>query len=209
MQVIYIGGVGSDDWSTSRVAAALGKAYGCDVRGIPLHCALRFPRKVAALAAHTTVITHSAGAYALWKSGARPRRLIAVAPPSALPLSRLLWRTARSTIDLVRDGIKHKAHRRHVMAYHRYAFIEHVRRPRYNSLQVRKISTFDCSKYAAQIAHKTDVTIVAMSADRMYLHASLPQPVYSKVVQVNGHHDELVLRPEIVVRALGLDKVRD
>jgi hypothetical protein len=205
--VVFIGGVGSSPAQIEAVVAELSNDY-AQVTGFSFREAYQSPSELARIAKDALVVTHSAGMVLLQETA--PREIIAIAPPTILHPGRLLIRSVVKTQSLLASAKQSPERRKQVKLYHQRAFLEHMRYPRYNSMMISKVGSFNAFDSAiSHVSNGVTVTLVLMDNDKIFYMP--PEDVVTQIENsgvniktVSGEHDEFVVDPRFVIDYLSL-----
>jgi hypothetical protein len=208
VQIVFIGGLGSNPSQVGLVAQALSSHYDQEVIGLPFNEAQRKLAQVAQVARDSIVITHSAGV--LLCEDMTPKEIIAIAPPVPGALPVMAWRAVTKTIALIKTGRISDERLRKVNNYHARAFREHILSPRYNIGQASRICQFDPAQLAVKMINRgVTVTLGFMEQDMLYPHSARHVHVdmarrHGAIVHedIQGQHDEFLLYPLKILEQL-------
>ncbi|QQG51308.1 MAG: hypothetical protein HZB75_02265 [Candidatus Saccharibacteria bacterium] len=200
-KILYIGGIGSSSHSVETVAAALSAQFKLNVIAMSFSMACSQRARVAQLARESLVITHSEGILALKDTA--PMELVAVAPPMPSHPLLLIGRAFPKTFALLLSGRESYERPRKLIDYHARLLLEHGLHPRYNSMMIREVASFDVARFAVEVTMTGGkVTLGFMEHDllfpgaHLHPHIEVAKERGVKVFEnIIGQHDEFALYP--------------
>ncbi len=206
-RAVYIGGFGGNHLTADEVArAAVDDGYYGDVDRFTFGYAMDNPDRIRRAVDGVDVITHSAGMLAL--RGTMPDTIAAFNAPVPTPVSRLVSRTFLKMARMWTPGIGIKSPRQLAEATQLTmdSMIEMGTHPKANLRYLPEITRFNGPELAADFSSWGVATdLVYTDNDTYFQMPSGVEPMLDNarvgLVRLPGEHDELVLRPERVLRA--------
>jgi hypothetical protein len=200
-KILYIGGMASNPYQIKAVSDELERHYGLNVVGMSVREAQQNLALVARLASDSLVITHSAGMMLL--KHITPLELIAIAPPMPISVGRMILSNLPRMKALMKSSKNLPERRYKVHKYNFYSVLEHLKYPRYNAGQAKKLSMFDAAKEAvAMTANGGKVTLCLIKTEDAFMNSS--QHPHMDMAKEHGviihevvsdHHAEFLLYP--------------